>query len=136
MYPSHNQRAIALYSGTLGAYLESSSHLHDGNHDRLQLEQAAEWLVRHNALYRQWYDGIRSITEPNLPVMQPVNLLESRPPLRPKIIMNPEAYDVETGNEDFQTHRRPGTIHRTRQNNTMSNEEPEQEMLLFPCLYP
>ena len=136
MYFSSNERALALYSGTLGAYLESSSHLHDADHDHPLLQRAADWLIQYNPLYQRWHDGIGLTSELNLPIMNPMDDQETRPSLRPEIIMNPEAYDVETGNEDFQTHRRPATMHMTRQGQAMTNDEPEQEMLLFPCLYP
>lgn len=52
MYSIQNARAAALFSGSLGAYLESST-LRPANrgHNRQELETAKEWLLANDSLY-------------------------------------------------------------------------------------
>jgi hypothetical protein len=51
---SKNDAAIALYSGVLGAFLDSSADWRPTNLDIDRLSKAAAWLCANNPLLRKW----------------------------------------------------------------------------------
>jgi hypothetical protein len=143
VWRTQNPLAIALYSGVLGAWLDSSAHNHhDRDHDLQLLETCRDWLPQHNVVFRR-NDVLANIQVPDpLPLLQLINdhREERRPANRPDVVMNPLQYDSETRNEDFQYNRLTlGRIcgsHRTGNMPELFRTDPDVEVLLFPHLYP
>src|SRR4051812_11570188 len=99
-----NPRAAALYSGSIGAYLESSTRTIDQIQDLAQLCVCRDWLIEHNPLFsryarcRQWLEYDHEIPRP-LPAMEPSTADETRPMSWPDLILNPIPYHPETRDE-------------------------------------
>src|SRR4051794_264503 len=98
---SHNDRALMLYAGTLGAYLESASHTWDQDHNHSQLLAAAPWLRTHNPLFQRWLQHVNpeGDRESAMPTMETTNSNEIRPANRPDLLLDPITYDPEVHNE-------------------------------------
>jgi hypothetical protein len=103
-----NERASKLYSGTLGAYLESSPHRVDQHQNLEHLIHIRNWLLQRNPVFqRNDVQAHLQIDHP-LPTAQlPDNSDERRPQTRPDLVMDPFQYDQETRNEDFRYDRLP-----------------------------
>ena len=136
---SQNQRAIALYSGSISAFLESSVSHSDQGHNTAHLEQCRIWLIQNNSLFCQ-YD-VRS--ELQIQPLLTVELIDSstketRPTARPEVVMNPFEYPSETRNEDYRYHRLPVAQLQNAMglNVSVMWSDPELELMLFPVLYP
>lgn len=140
---TQNPRAIALYSGVLGAWLESSRHnRYDLDHDLVKLEQCRDWLLLNNAVFQ------RNDVRANIQVPDPLPLLqliqehreERRPQNRPDFVMDPMRHDPQTRNEDFRfdrvTQGRVTGSHRAGDLPDLYRTDPDVEVLLFPHLYP
>lgn len=140
---TQNPRAIALYSGVLGAWLESSRHnRHDRDHDIALLERCRDWLLENNIVFQR-HEVLANIQVPDpLPLIQLINdhREERRPANRPDVVLNPHEYDPETRNEDFRFDRLPiGRVagsHRAGDLPELSRRDPASEVLLFSHLYP
>jgi hypothetical protein len=143
IWRTQNPRAIALYSGVLGAWLESSAYNRfDRGHNIALLEQCRDWLLQNNPVLQR-NDVRANIQVPDpFPLIQLINehREERRPANRPDIVMDPLQYDPETRNEDFQHNRL--TVGRVRGSHRAGNlpelyrSDPDVEVLLFPHLYP
>jgi len=142
-YRTQNPRAIALYSGVLGAWLETSRYnRHDQDHDLTKLEQCRQWLMEHNSVFQ------RNDVRANIQVPDPLPLLqliqehrdERRPQNRPDFVMDPMRHDPQTRNEDFRFDRvtlgRVTGSHRAGNLPELFRTDPDVEVLLFPHLYP
>lgn len=138
-----NPRAIALYSGVLGAWLETSRYnRYNQGHDLAKLEECRHWLMQHNSVFR------RNEVRANIQVPDPLPLLqliqdfrdERRPQNRPDFVMDPMMHDPQTHNEDFRFDR--VTVGRVTGSNRAGNlpdlfrNDPDVEVLTFPHLYP
>jgi hypothetical protein len=140
---TQNPRAIALYSGVLGAWLESSRHnRYDRDHDVELLERCRDWLLENNPVFQR-HDVQANIQVPDpLPLIQLINdhRQERRPANRPDIVLDPHQYDPETRNEDFRYHRLPvGHVVGLRADGNLPllfRWDRDVEVLLFPHLYP
>ena len=147
MQVTRNLRATALYSGLLGAFLESSSaHATvDVNHDWQHLQSCRAWLLANNPLFLQYYPLTLEANLPDedassidrLPRWETSTTEERRPPNRPDLILNPAPYPVETHDEHFRTRHLPNAelLHRHHLG-SFNKSDPTAEALLFPCLYP
>ena len=147
MQVTRNLRATALYSGLLGAFLESSSaHATvDVNHDWQHLQSCRAWLLANNPLFLQYYPLTLEANLPDedessierLPRWETSITEERRPPNRPDLILNPAPYPVETHDEHFRTRHLPNAelLHRHHLG-SFNKSDPTAEALLFPCLYP
>jgi hypothetical protein len=104
VWRTQNPRAIALYSGVLGSWLESSRHNRaDNDHDLEVLEECRDWLLEHNTVFQR-NDILANIQVPDpLPLIQLINdhREERRPANRPDFVMDPVQHDPQTRNEDF-----------------------------------
>jgi hypothetical protein len=61
-----NERAIALYSGTIAAWLESNAHNRaDQGHDQIALNRCRDWLLQHNPVFHR--NDIQSYLQVNNP---------------------------------------------------------------------
>jgi hypothetical protein len=140
---TQNPRAIALYSGVLGAWLETSRHnSYDRDHDLTKLEQCRDWLMLNNAVFQ------RNDVRANIQVPDPLPLLqliqehreERRPQNRPDFVMDPMRHDPQTRNEHFRfdrvTQGRVTGSHRVGDLPELFRTDPDVEVLLFPHLYP
>jgi hypothetical protein len=140
---TQNPRAIALYSGVLGAWLETSRYnRHDQDHDLQKLEECRHWLMQHNTVFQ------RNDVRANIQVPDPLPLLqliqehrdERRPQNRPDFVMDPMMHDPQTRNEDFRfdrvTQGRVTGSHRAGDLPELFRTDPDVEVLLFPHLYP
>lgn len=58
MQITRNTRARALYTGTIGAYVEASTSRIDANHDVVRLEIAAQWLQENNPLVQRYAQDV------------------------------------------------------------------------------
>jgi hypothetical protein len=140
MNVTHNTRAIALFSGTIGAYLESSGNGIDRGHDLVHLETCRAWLLAHNALYAR-HDVMSELRIPPLPLadlFDEEDETEGRPLNRPDIVLNPNVYDAATQDEDYRHFRLPVAAYQNNQRETIGllRSDPATELLLFPILYP
>jgi hypothetical protein len=138
-----NDRAVALYSGTIAAWLESNAHNRaDQGHDQLALMTCKDWLLAHNPVLQR--NDIQTYFRSNnpLPVIHLENEAghERRPNNRPDLVINPFPYNEETRNEDYRHYRLPtGTLEATTSTQTqpaLLHGDPDVELLLFPHLYP
>ena len=133
-----NSRANALYSGTIGAYLEVSELPFDQGHDHIALEQAAIWLYANNPLVQRFASSLSPTNIPRFPTLQTSDESEVRPCYRPDIIVHGDPFDNETHNEDFAF----GCLLQAQDLSASSTErwlgknDPDLEALLFPWLYP
>lgn len=140
---TQNPRAIALYSGILGAWLESSRHnRHDRDHDVELLERCRDWLLENNPVFQR-HDVRANIQVPDpLPLIQLINdhREERRPANRPDIVLDPHQHDPETRNEDFRYDRLPlGRVRGSHRAGTLpylSRKDPAAEVMIFAHLYP
>ncbi|KHO10729.1 endo-1,4-beta-xylanase-like protein [Metarhizium robertsii ARSEF 23] len=101
-----NERANMLYSGTLGAYLQSSPHRVDQHQNLEHLIHVRNWLLQRNPVFQR--NDVRAHLQIDHPLPTadlPENSDERRPQTRPDIVMNPFQYDQETRNEDFRYNR-------------------------------
>lgn len=143
IWRTQNPRAIALYSGVLGAWLESSRHnRYDRDHNILLLERCRDWLLQNNVVFQ------RNDVRANIQVPDPLPLIqlisdhreERRPANRPDFVMDPLQHDAETRNEDFRYNRltvgRVTGSHRAGNLPDLYRSDPDVEVLLFPHLYP
>ncbi|KAN0081979.1 hypothetical protein V8E54_003277 [Elaphomyces granulatus] len=139
-----NERAIALYSGSIAAWLESNAHNRaDRGHNQITLAQCKDWLLTHNPVFRR--NDIRGYLRVDNPFPE-VHLEnevgdERRPNNRPDLIVPPFPYHRETRDEDYRHYRLPAgaaqTIASTHQRlPTLLHGDPDVEVLLFPHLYP
>jgi hypothetical protein len=140
---TRNPRAIALYSGVIGAWLESSAHNKpDQNHNQVALNQCKDWLLQHNSVFQRNDVRANIHVDNPLPVAQLLQEagIERRPANRPDLVVNPFNYDQETRNEHSQHHRLPaGAVHHAPNQAVqpmLFHSDPDVEVLLFPHLYP
>src|SRR5579859_8112524 len=145
-----NVRAIHLYSGSIGTFLQSEeARLFDlENHNWVHLARAAEWLRQNNPLIRdlcpQLVIGIHEraavgglpfaeLTRPEQDAGLPFS--------RPDVVMNPLNFEAQVRNEDYRSHRIPGGVVSLDSSigelkRIINHGHRELEMLLFPHLYP
>ncbi|KAK9444150.1 DNA helicase PIF1, ATP-dependent [Metarhizium brunneum] len=101
-----NERANMLYTGTLGAYLQSSPHRVDQHQNFEHLIHVRNWLLQRNPVFQR--NDVRAHLQIDHP-LPTVDLAENsddrRPQTRPDLVMNPFQYDQETRNEDFRYDR-------------------------------
>jgi hypothetical protein len=89
---TRNPRAVALYSGYIGAYRESSTRWIDQIQHQQQLSACRDWLIVHNPLFvqyapcRRWMEADHDINRP-FPVMEPSSIEEIRPMSCPDLIL-------------------------------------------------
>lgn len=140
MTVTHNLRALALFSGAIGAYLECSENSFDRGHDLAQLETCRRWLVAHNPLYGRYNSNteMQVYPLPSVDLFDEEDDTETRPPNRPDIVLNPNTYDRATQDEDYRHFRLPLAQSRQSQKDrlTLLRSDPATELLLFPVLYP
>lgn len=141
MTVTKNQHAAALYSGSIGAYLESSTRRIDQIQDQRQLCACRDWLVEHNPLFaryaphERWMEDDHDIHRP-FPVMEPSDREEIRPMNCPDLILNPMPYHPETRDEDFHYTRLPEARIADQDHQWLGKADPNLEPLLFPWLFP
>lgn len=146
---SRNQKAIALYSGCLGAYLQDSRTWNLEEQACLQLEKGRRWLLQHNPLFQR-YDVRQelqlyplpeaSLTESDTSIGPSSAQLPYRQ-TRPDLIMNPFDYPESTTTEDHRSFRLPvASMDSSEQMNGrkmgIARSDPTLELLIFPVLYP
>jgi hypothetical protein len=136
-----NERANKLYSGTLGAYLESSPHRVDQHQNLEHLIHVRNWLLQRNPVFqRNDVQAHLQIDHPLPTVDLPEDSDERRPQTRPDLVMNPFQYDQETRNEDFLYNRLLVGAVQTQKGHparpTLFRTDPDVEVLCFPHLYP
>ena len=121
MTTSKSRAAVALFSGTLGAFLDSlrgEEQLDMSPETLLVLEQAKAWLVANNHLFRQFASN-----HPYAQNHHPLPLAEltypNDEPLsqshRPETIVNPNTFPPEVHNEDHRHFRLPESVVTTQQ---------------------
>jgi hypothetical protein len=138
-----NPRAIALYSGMLGAWLESHRcNQYDQGHDQDALRECRDWLLENNTVFQR--NDVRAYLQVGNPL--PLAHLidedgdEQRPPNRPDLVMNPFQYEQHTRDEHFRYNRLPvGAVQASSDQApqpTLYRSDPDVEVLTFPHLYP
>ena len=133
---TRNSRALALYSGTLGAFLQSSNHSQNQGHDQEHLERCRQWLIRHNPTFRKWSFGIVSYPT-HISPYPTVELIcephvEIRSLNRPKIVIDPLNLAQEMANEDHRSFCPPQAVLANTDLHILRSD-PELELLLFLC---
>ena len=140
---SKNMRALTLYSGMIGAYLENDIESNSNNNwlDNT-LVTAANWLKLHNPFlksYSQLLDLPGSEMANPFPRASHISDDDSAPPfLQNDIIVPTSNFNLEIHNEDFHyTHLMAGFL-RTPDNTLLplSVDDSNLEPLLFPDLFP
>uniref|UniRef100_U9SZG3 Uncharacterized protein n=1 Tax=Rhizophagus irregularis (strain DAOM 181602 / DAOM 197198 / MUCL 43194) TaxID=747089 RepID=U9SZG3_RHIID len=139
---SKNMRALTLYSGMLGAYLDNNSSRNNNSWLDDTLIEAANWLKQHNPFLKNYSHLL------DLPGSQTANPFpsafhlpddNSAPPYLPNDIVVPNAnFNVEIHNEDYHySHLMAGFI-RTPDSTLLplAINDPDLEALLFPDLFP
>jgi hypothetical protein len=107
---TRNKEAIALYSGSLGAWLEPNRYnkWYQG-HDQQLLSASIDWLLANNPVFQR--NDVRAHLQVDIPLplvdLVDDNPEELRPQSRPDFVMNPFQYDRQTRNEDFRFDRLP-----------------------------
>jgi hypothetical protein len=146
---SRNVRAHALYSGTLGAFLEPNNDNHNNNtseeliHDET-LRHAATWLSRNNPYLRPFthilssqFSGDRNRNDP-FPSATHIQSDTQAPPVNPCDIIVPN-YDFpdEVHNEDFHYTRLMAGFVQESDNLRIPIpiHDPNLEPLLFPDIF-
>jgi hypothetical protein len=138
-----NLDAVALYSGAIGAFLESTAHNNRWEgHDLRTLQQCREWLLVNNPVFQR--NDVRGHIHADDPL--PIVHMDEepgqrpRPPNRPDLVLNPFEYPQHTHNEDFQHNRLPlGTVVGDAGQPiqpSLLRSDPDVEVLCFPHLYP
>ena len=141
-YRPTNPRAIALFSGALGAYLESNaSNAIDRGHNEAALRTCQDWLLAHNPAFNK--NHVRrnlQVPEPLPQVVLPTESEEVRPINRPDLVMNPSRYPPEVRDEDYRYYRLTiGEIAVTSSEGDpvqLYQTDPDVELLQFPHLFP
>jgi hypothetical protein len=133
-----NARAAALFSGVLGAFLESSTRDFDQGHDTALLTRCREWLIQNNPIYRRYEVRAELQIHPIPTVVLPAGSLENVPYARPELIMDPLDYPSMCANESARYFRLPEATLQDRDGSklVMNRSNPLLEPLLFPVLYP
>ena len=128
MYITPNDRAVYLYSGMIGAFLNSNSagRFDRDNHPWELLQNAGRWLQENNPLFRQ-FGGLFNFVHTNIYIgLEVTNVIEANryresrlpqvfiedqtiepsiPSNQPDIVVDPFNYENEVRNEDFRYHR-------------------------------
>ena len=103
IYRPINPRAIALFSGALGAYLErDAATAIDRGTDQAGLRRCRDWLLANNPVFNK--NHVRrnlQVPEPLPQVVLPAESEEVRPVNRPDLVMNPFRYPIEVRDEDY-----------------------------------
>jgi hypothetical protein len=137
---SKNMRALTLYSGMLGAYLEENP----SNNSWIDntLINAANWLKQNNPFlknYSQLLDSPNSQTANPFPSASHLPNDDSAPPYLSNDIIVPNVnFNVEIHDEDYHyTHLMAGFV-KTSDNTSLplAINDPNLEPLLFPDLFP
>ena len=135
---TRNPRAIALFSGVIGAYLESNQCKINSGHDINLLKKCRKWLLEHNPVFAR-HDVRTELCINQLPRTDLFDEeAEVRPLNRPDIALNPEVYDERTQDEDYRYFRLPIASFQDNNRQTIGllRSDPAIELLLFPILYP
>ena len=135
MYSSHNSRVEALYSDTIETYLQASRLSFDVNHDEQCLKRAVDWLKRNNPLVEEYIEKVIFDRNRRYPAMHCSDLTELRSTNRPDILMNDDAYDAETKNENFRHFRLSEKDDLRSFNDVIDKNHPNLKALIFPVLY-
>ena len=107
MHITKNDSAAALYGGVLGAFLESTNDVLGQGHDLGHLQRCREWLLEHNSLIK-WFDWRSHAKTSSFPTVQTCDsALEANPSMRPEVVMDPNTFDAEVNQEDYQHFRLP-----------------------------
>jgi hypothetical protein len=141
---SINFRALALYSGIMGAYLQPLNSNHVPNEEIFDntLSHAAQWLSLHNPYLRNYtriinQESITRITGP-FPTATHIPNDDTAPPVNQRDIIIPtiNLHD-EVHNEDFHyTRLMAGFINTNNNKLPISVYDPNLEPLVFPHLFP
>jgi len=142
---SINYRALSLYSGTMGAYLQQSNTNHISNEEIFDdtLLQASNWLSLNNPYLRNFTNTLRQRslrrgTGP-FPIAIHIPNDDTAPPINQRDIIIPTTnLPDEVHNEDFHYSRLMAGFVRDDNNNSLpiSIYDPNLEPLLFPHLFP
>ena len=139
---SKNMRALTLYSGMIGAYLENDIESNSNNNwlDNT-LVTAANWLKLHNPFlksYSQLLDLPGSEMANPFPRASHISDDDSAPPfLQNDIIVPTSNFNLEIHNEDFHyTHLMADFTQISTTTLLFSFDDPNLEALVFPDLFP
>src|SRR5581483_2124449 len=142
---SVNFRALALYSGIIGAYLQPLNPNHVPNEEIFDdiLSQAATWLSLHNPYLRNYTNALNQRSTTNMtgpfPTAAHIPNDNNAPPVNQRDIIIPTInLPDEVHNEDFHYSRlMAGFVHNNDNNKLpISIYDPNLEPLLFPHLFP
>jgi hypothetical protein len=128
-----------LYSGSIGAYLESSTRQLDRIQNQQQLCACRDWLIQHNPLFARYTQSQKQISPTDrrpLPSIEPSNADKPRPVNWPDLLLNPIPYHPETKDKDFHHTRLPGASLANNPDRWIGKNKSILEPLLFPWLYP
>ena len=145
---SKNMRALKLYSGILGAFL-NNSEINNNNNENFswltpQLCTAAHWLKQHNK-YLKPYSRLLSTTSlltetyhDPFPTATHLSTDTNAPPFQQgDIILSSADFSTEVHNEDFHyTHLMAGFVQTRNTTLPLAFDNPDLEPLLFPDLFP
>ena len=140
---SKNIQSFTLYSGILGAFLESADISSDQNRwFHPTLVNGSNWLKNNNPYLRSFNMHLEN-QEQNLnspfPIVTHLEQEENIPTIRPgEIVVPNNDFDVEIHDEDANFNRLMAGFVRTDNNLSLpiSLGDPNLEALLFPDLYP
>lgn len=149
MTTAPNVRAIHLYSGSIGTFLQSEEarSFDLENHNWVHLAQAEEWLRQNNPLIRDLSPKLVIGIDERVAVGALPFAESSRPEedagvpfSRPDVIVNPLNFEAQVRNEDYRSHRIPGGVicldSIGELKRIINHGHQELETLLFPYLYP
>ena len=127
---------MALYSGTIGGFLQSSPQALDRGQDAQGLTAAANWLKTHNRFLQGYTVSIIDIPTVRLPTFETSDPDERRPCHRPDLIVRADQYDPETHDEDFRFDRLLEGQDMANDDRWYSKGDKDLEARIFPWLYP
>ncbi|GES92249.1 Pif1-like helicase domain-containing protein [Rhizophagus clarus] len=139
---SKNIRSFTLYSGMLGAFLESSDIINNNNHwFHPTLIQGSNWLKDNNPYLKSFNMHLENQEQNiNLPFPIATHFKEENIPIirSGEIVILSNDFDVEIHDEDAHFSRLMAGFARTDNNLSLpiSLNDPNLKALLFPDLYP
>ncbi len=137
MNVTRNPRAIALYSRTIGVFLESSDIQANTGHNLDLLCLCQDQLLANNAIFSRY--NIRS--ELQLLLLPLATLYskekETQPLNIPNLVLNPKPYTRETQDKDYHYSQLLVALVSTRSSSItgLLRSDLDIELLLFPVLY-
>ena len=135
MYCFRNFRIETLYFETIEIYFQASKFNHDLNHNEKTLKRAIIWLKKNNFVVKNYIENVICNSNRRYSTMHYVNFIELRFLIRFDILINDDAYDAKTQNENFKYCRFSKKIDFRMLNRVIDKNHSNLKVLIFFVLY-